>query len=120
MMEFYDYFTRKARKKHRCEFCEKDIMPGERYSYEVGKFEGEFFVRKLCMPCRNMLDEYLQAANTSVFDWTEVSDYLTRHWCTENCSEYEREECERWPQNCDVLRLAFEPNNYEVTTNDID
>ena len=48
MMEFYDYFTRKARKKHRCEFCEKDIMPGERYSYEVGSKASSSSASSVC------------------------------------------------------------------------
>ena len=120
MMEFYSSHIYRARKKHTCDFCLKCIKPGELYSNESGKFDGEFFVRKLCMPCKNMLDEYLQSSGDSVFDWASVHDYLRANWCTENCSEYEREECSLMPQRCYAVRLAFQPNNGEENTIDID
>lgn len=47
MLEFYSSYIRTARKPHKCEYCQKDIMIGEKYSYESGKFEGDFFTRTL-------------------------------------------------------------------------
>ena len=41
MMDFYNQKHEKARKSHKCEFCGKEIIPGETYSYESGKFDGE-------------------------------------------------------------------------------
>ena len=41
MMDFYNQKHVKARKSHKCEFCGKEIIPGEIYSYESGKFDGE-------------------------------------------------------------------------------
>ena len=40
MMDFYNQKHAKARKSHKCEFCGKEIIPGETYSYESGKFDG--------------------------------------------------------------------------------
>ena len=39
-MDFYNQKHAKARKSHKCEFCGKEIIPGETYSYESGKFDG--------------------------------------------------------------------------------
>ena len=61
MLEFYNSYIRTARKAHKCEYCEKEIMVGEKYGYESGKFEGDFFTRKLCIPCRKMLDAYIDS-----------------------------------------------------------
>ena len=40
MMDFYNQKHARARKSHKCEFCGKEIIPGETYSYESGKFDG--------------------------------------------------------------------------------
>ena len=40
MMDFYNQKHAKARKSHKCEFCGKEIVTGEIYSYESGKFDG--------------------------------------------------------------------------------
>ena len=40
MMDFYNQKHVRARKSHKCEFCGKEIISGEIYSYESGKFDG--------------------------------------------------------------------------------
>ena len=40
MMDFYNQKHVRARKSHKCEFCGKEIISGETYSYESGKFDG--------------------------------------------------------------------------------
>ena len=42
MSDFNEQRIVTARKVHNCEFCKKQIQPGERYSYESGAFEGDF------------------------------------------------------------------------------
>lgn len=42
MMDFYNQTLHVARKEHECEFCGKKIMPKEKYSYETGKYDGDF------------------------------------------------------------------------------
>lgn len=49
MSDFNEQRIVTARKVHNCEFCKKQIQPGERYSYESGAFEGDFYTRKLCL-----------------------------------------------------------------------
>ena len=56
MSDFNEQRIVTARKVHNCEFCKKQIQPGERYSYESGAFEGDFYTRKLCPECFDMLD----------------------------------------------------------------
>ena len=58
-MEFYIYKEHKARKEHECEMCGQIIKVGEEYSEEIGKYEGEFFSRKLHIICYDTLCEIL-------------------------------------------------------------
>jgi hypothetical protein len=42
---------RTARKEHRCHECRRAILPGEKYSYESGVFDGRFCQYKTCAHC---------------------------------------------------------------------
>ena len=55
MMDFYNQKHAKARKSHKCEFCGKEIVTGETYSYESGKFDGDFY-RLTYMTCSKIID----------------------------------------------------------------
>ena len=50
----------KARKAHRCEYCNRTILPGEVYSRSEGLWDGVFQTLKLCTECdvlsRRMVD----------------------------------------------------------------
>ena len=85
MMDFYNQKHAKARKSHKCEFCGKEIIPGETYSYEIGKFDGEFFVRKLCEPCFTMLDEFIDYTGEDEFQWYWIQEWLHDEYCTDEC-----------------------------------
>lgn len=113
MMEFYNSNYRTARKTHKCEFCGKEIAIGERYSYESGKFDGDFFERKLCIPCRKMLDAYADETGDGEFDWWWVSNYLTENYCDELCGQNKRHDCGKLPQCCNRFRIRFSEKERE-------
>ena len=49
--EFADDRVVTARKQHRCSECWSLILAGEKYHYHSGKFDGNFFVEKVCRRC---------------------------------------------------------------------
>ena len=106
MMEFYNHAFQTARKIHRCEFCSKHIKIGERYSYETGKWDGEFFVRKLCTPCYGMAAEYWCEVDNE-FDWDQITDYLSEKYCW-SCQHSINEDCNiMLPCECPKIREHY-------------
>ena len=47
----YKEVTRTARKEHRCEECGSTIVPGERYMYTSGVWDGSPGSHKTCSDC---------------------------------------------------------------------
>lgn len=107
MLEFYNSYIRTARKAHKCEYCEKNIMVGEKYSYESGKFEGDFFTRTLCVPCLKMLNAYTDDVDDDTFDWWAVSDFLSDNYCDKLCGQEKRHDCDKSPEHCEKIRTEF-------------
>jgi hypothetical protein len=66
----------KARKQHKCCECNRTIEPGERYSNESGKWEGEFRIYKTCPDCLSIRDKMF--CNDYVYTelWDNVFCYL--------------------------------------------
>lgn len=58
MLEFYNDKVFYAQKEYKCEFCNQKIKEGEKYHRQSGKYDGDFFVRKLHMVCDNMISTY--------------------------------------------------------------
>ena len=81
MSDFNEQRIVTARKVHNCEFCKKQIQPGERYSYESGAFEGDFYTRKLCPECFDMLDTFCKENGYGEFSWDWVTDWLHDLYC---------------------------------------
>jgi hypothetical protein len=52
--EFWTSCFPTARKQHRCEECSGVILPGERYNYVFGKWEGECSQFKVCERCHDL------------------------------------------------------------------
>lgn len=92
-----------ARKEHKCEFCRKKIAVGEKYSHMFGKFDGEFFDRKTCMPCDRMIGEYCAEVDDE-FNYEEITDYLREKYCWE-CEWLE--DCEDTPESCQIIREKY-------------
>lgn len=59
-LEFYNHKTPVSQKERVCEMCSGKIMSGEKYSYESGKFYGDFFTRKLHLDCFDVLTTYCE------------------------------------------------------------
>lgn len=106
MMEFYNQKNVKARKLHYCEFCGKTIGAGEVYSCETGKYDGDFFTRKLCLPCSNMLDAFCRENGDEDFQWDWIQEWLYDQYCSEECRNscsygFSRIQC------CSIVRDKF-------------
>lgn len=112
MMDFYNQKYVRARKHHKCEFCEKEIVPGEIYSYESGKYDGDFFVRKLCLTCFNILDSFMKDVNDDEFQWDWIQEWLSDNFCNDKC----KDTCEYGftkVQCCPIVRLKFKDLLYQ-------
>lgn len=113
MLEFYNSYIRTARKSHKCEYCQKEIMVGEKYSYESGKFDGDFFTRYLCVLCYKILNAYMYDADDDIFDWRDVSDFLSQNYCDKLCRQEKRHDCDKPPQCCEKIRRAVLEKEHE-------
>lgn len=104
MSDFFNQKNVKARKIHKCEFCEKKIQKGETYSYESGVFDGDFFSRKLCLECNNMLTQFCKENGYGEFSWDWIEDWIHDLYCYE-CEK--KEDCELIPKQCEIIRKDF-------------
>lgn len=104
-MEFYRHARMTARKPHTCEYCNESIAAGQKYSRETGKWDGEFFVRKLCLTCEMILREFISESGEEEFDWPYVTDHLVEHYCM-SCPRYS-EECDEKPACCKKIKEQF-------------
>lgn len=112
-MAFYDHRTPVSRKERVCEMCGQKIMPGERYSREVGKYYGDFFERDLHTECFDVLSSFIEEVDNE-FCWDQISDWWQETRC-EKCKHYYKpcvpgscydDSCEEGfqPQKCDYYR----------------
>lgn len=108
MLELYEHHNRTAHKQHTCEYCGESIAAGQQYSYETGKWDGEFFVRKLCLTCEMILSEFMSESGEEEFDWPYVTDHLVEHHCM-SCPRY-HEECDEVPSRCNNIRKEYAPS----------
>lgn len=56
-----------ARKAHRCYECFKDILPGEKYEYVSGIWDGSPSTYKTCLDCKSIRDTFFDS-----WTYTEV------------------------------------------------
>lgn len=56
--DFYQETFPVARKIHKCCECGGNILPKQKYSLVVGKWEGNFKKYRTCMPCYCIRDHY--------------------------------------------------------------
>lgn len=52
--EFYHSELRKARKPHKCVECTGHALPGEKYEYVRGKWDGTIWTFKTCPRCLDL------------------------------------------------------------------
>lgn len=104
MSNFNEWKIVIARKPHKCEFCEKQIQSGEKYSYESGLYDGDFFTRKLCPECYDMMISFCKETGDEEFCWDWITEWLQEIYCYECPS---KEDCKSSPQQCDIIRGNF-------------
>jgi hypothetical protein len=56
--EFFDVRVITARKHHNCSECFRPIVPGQRYEYAAGKWDGEFHGIKTCLICAEIAEAF--------------------------------------------------------------
>lgn len=101
MLEFYTDVIHKARKEHKCEFCNDVIKVGKKYHRQSGKYDGEFFDRKIHMECDNMISEYC-SENREYDDisYDAVNDWVYEKHC-QACPD--NDECELLFNDCKLI-----------------
>lgn len=63
------------------------IMPGEKYSREVGKYYGDFFERDLHTECYDVLNDFLYENEENEFSYDEIN-YWWRETRCDNCKHH--------------------------------
>ena len=78
--EFHRTEFPKARKSHKCCECNREIHPGEKYEYVVGKFDGDLYKAKTCDHCAE-IRRCLSCDMTPAYGtmWSEIMDYVFPH-----------------------------------------
>lgn len=87
MWEFYRQSDQVARKNHKCYECNHSIKKDEKYHKSVGKFDGDFFVRKSHLDCNSLCDQLHSDADLcddEGIDLQEEMYHIDRPWLIEN------------------------------------
>lgn len=84
MGNFYTEIKRKARKEHKCYWCECTIFIGEHYFKSGGVHRGNFGFRKECLKCNNLIGEYCSTTYYEA-DYGIEQDSLRDFWRKTKC-----------------------------------
>jgi hypothetical protein len=95
-LDFYSERTLKAKKQHTCMLCRDEIIIGETYSRQSGKYYGEFFDRCMHIHCNNMVKTYVYEQGEDEFDEEGVINFIQETHCL-YCEEVD---------NCDKAQLT--------------
>jgi hypothetical protein len=95
MSDFYNPTDRKARKPHKCYWCGETINAGDKYRAVAGFYGGEFYSRKECKKCADVLDEFYCQLEDSDFDADNVYEWWREEKCPK-CMLYESDKRERY------------------------
>ncbi len=114
MWDFHKEKKPIAKKEHICEFCKKTIEVNDQYVYQTGVFEGDFYTRKLCQECCDMIDDYTSQPDfDDWFTWNSVAEWLReRHCVCDKCDNY-NEDCAIYPQSCSKIRNEYKHRSEE-------
>lgn len=104
MIECYNINFPVSRKIHKCEYCDQKIKIGEKYSYESWKDNGEFFNRKLCLICKNILEDYCTRNMKNECEWDCIDDWLRDIYCLD-CSDFRK--CTHMVPTCPIIRSNY-------------
>lgn len=79
MLEFSDRTQHKARKRHVCDLCGKDILPGCEYINERMRLHGEFLNLHRHIHCDAILDAFMCAVGPDEYDSETVAIWASSH-----------------------------------------
>jgi hypothetical protein len=96
--EFYIKEIRRARKEHKCYECRGRILPGEKYEYVRGKWEGEMDSFKTCQHCVDL--KTWTNNNVPCLCWAHGN-------IQDDCREAIEDACYRAPNETVGLRFGF-------------
>ena len=103
-MEFYTDNVYKARKVHKCDLCNQEIIIGEKYHRQSGKYEGDFFDRCIHEHCNNIITAFCKENKENEYDEWSIKDWLSDLYCY-GCEK--KEECEVNILQCDLILEHF-------------
>ena len=74
--ELYRAAMRKARKRHKCDECERDISRGESYEHVEGIWEGRWGQFRTCMDCLSIRQVFFPEGYNHGGVLTELFEHL--------------------------------------------
>lgn len=104
MLEFYTDRVYKAKKVHKCDLCGHEIVIGEKYHRQSGKYEGDFFDRCIHEHCNNIITEFCSKNNENEYSPDWIVDWLSDLYCYD-CEH--KEECEIETLHCKFIIKNF-------------
>ena len=114
-MEFFRSERHVARVPHHCDACGETIRPGELYTQETGKYDGEFFVRNWCRDCDSVMRYFFaKLSYDDEFDYDEVQysvqeavcEYCPHGWCGDGADDCEEKSVWHCPTVLEKARRA--------------
>lgn len=108
-LEFYNHKKPIARKEHICEMCGQKIMVGERYSRDVGKYDGDFFTRDLHLDCSETLLRFIKEEDVDEFRYDEIAEW----WESTRCSKCKHEDGKCAEDVCNKMTRRFWCDKFE-------
>ena len=101
MLEFFTDQLYTAKKTHRCQLCNQNILIGEKYHRQSGKYEGDFFDRCLHRHCNNMIAEFCQENKDNEYSTDWIWEWLVEKYC-HDCGK-----CNGKVFKCDLIIKDF-------------
>jgi hypothetical protein len=105
-LECYTDKVSTARKVHTCDLCDQEIIIGEKYHRQKGKYEGYFFDRCLHIHCNNIIAEFCKEHNKYECSPYWIIDWLFDLYCYK-CGQNKDGNCEIEVLQCDCIIRDF-------------
>lgn len=103
MTETISSTWRKARKDHECSFCNHRIHKGERYRFDVLKYDGEMFTWKAHEKCNYIAIEIWDYVDPdegmSEEDFQQAVCDISRDFICPDCEKFDRDD--PWAEDCE-------------------
>ena len=105
----------RARKRHKCQLCGMDILPGREYVLEKGIYDGEYHTLRRHIHCDAILQVYIdEYCYEDCYDDEDVSDTIRLEACRKICGSDQADECfmiPSRPYSCEIcLKKMLNPS----------